>query len=219
MLKALLDKAFRKFEWNFRAFCLLAPNDATQTTWVSDANLFQTQAAGNANLVADIIAANSGVIHDSVYPFHSGTYLLHSYDFTTSTGTMDWFGAQAWIGYLNKTSHDGYNQTGSQMGELCYNELGGVAGENISNTHNANYNLFTNVQNSVYWSGSEYTFNPSYAWDFTGYGGQRYSAKGFQSFAWAVHPGDISAVPVPGAIWLFGSGLLGLFGINRRKTV
>ena len=105
------------------------------------------------------------------------------------------------------------------MGELCYNELGGVAGENISNTHNANYNLFTNVQNSVYWSGSEYTFNPSYAWDFTGYGGQRYSAKGFQSFAWAVHPGDISAVPVPGAIWLFGSGLLGLFGINRRKTV
>jgi hypothetical protein len=28
---------------------------------------------------------------------------------------------------------------------------------------------------------------------------------------------DISAVPVPGAIWLFGSGLLGLVGISRRK--
>ena len=29
--------------------------------------------------------------------------------------------------------------------------------------------------------------------------------------------GSISAVPVPAAIWLFGSGLLGLVGIARRK--
>lgn len=28
---------------------------------------------------------------------------------------------------------------------------------------------------------------------------------------------NISAVPVPTAVWLFGSGLLGLIGINRRK--
>ena len=27
-----------------------------------------------------------------------------------------------------------------------------------------------------------------------------------------------SVVPVPAAIWLFGSGLLGLVGISRRKT-
>ena len=29
-------------------------------TWASDANLFQTQAASNANLVSEIIAANGG---------------------------------------------------------------------------------------------------------------------------------------------------------------
>ena len=28
---------------------------------------------------------------------------------------------------------------------------------------------------------------------------------------------NISAVPVPAAVWLFGSGLLGLVGISRRK--
>jgi len=28
---------------------------------------------------------------------------------------------------------------------------------------------------------------------------------------------DVSAVPVPAAVWLFGSGLLGLIGIARRK--
>ncbi len=28
----------------------------------------------------------------------------------------------------------------------------------------------------------------------------------------------VSAVPLPGAVWLFGSGLLGLIGVARRKT-
>ena len=29
--------------------------------------------------------------------------------------------------------------------------------------------------------------------------------------------GDVSAVPVPAAVWLFGSGLMGLLGLARRK--
>jgi hypothetical protein len=207
-------------------------NDATNTTWVKDANLFQTQAAGNANLVADIIAANNGVIHDTPNGYDpSGTYTLTTADFTTSTGTMDWWGGQAWIGYLNKTSYDGYSnwalpttvpatfgfsQTGSQMGELFYNELGGVAGSSITTTHNANYNLFTNVQSYVYWSGSEYAPNPGYAWDFVpGNGDQDNSAKVGQLYAWAV----VSAVPVPAAFWLFGSGLMGLLGLRRRGNI
>ena len=36
-------------------------------------------------------------------------------------------------------------------------------------------------------------------------------------YAWAVQSGDISAVPVPAAVWLFGSGLIGLAGFDRRK--
>jgi hypothetical protein len=30
--------------------------------------------------------------------------------------------------------------------------------------------------------------------------------------------GDVSAVPVPAAVWLFGSGLLGLVGLARKKA-
>ena len=30
---------------------------------------------------------------------------------------------------------------------------------------------------------------------------------------------DVAAVPVPAAVWLFGSGLIGLVGIARRKKV
>ena len=28
---------------------------------------------------------------------------------------------------------------------------------------------------------------------------------------------NVSAVPLPGAIWLFGSGIIGLAGLARRK--
>jgi hypothetical protein len=33
-----------------------------------------------------------------------------------------------------------------------------------------------------------------------------------------LQPGVVNAVPVPAAVWLFGSGLLGLVGVARRKT-
>lgn len=32
-------------------------------------------------------------------------------------------------------------------------------------------------------------------------------------------PASITVVPLPAAIWLFGSGVLGLIGIARRKKV
>ena len=36
-------------------------------------------------------------------------------------------------------------------------------------------------------------------------------------FVFAIWSNNISAVPVPAAVWLFGSGLIGLIGIARRK--
>ncbi|MEQ1638592.1 MAG: PEP-CTERM sorting domain-containing protein [Methylococcales bacterium] len=31
-----------------------------------------------------------------------------------------------------------------------------------------------------------------------------------------MRPGDVAVVPVPPAVWLLGSGLLGLLGLRRR---
>ncbi len=207
-------------------------------TWAADANLFKTQAASNANLVTEIIAANGRVIYNTPnsYDGETGIYYLTSADFNTGTGAMTWFGAQAWAKNLTlggvtgwslpstPVEASGTNITSSQMGDLFYNQLGGAASTDIATTHNANYNLFTNVQSDVYWSGSEYAPDSDRAWIFvTDYGFQQYYLKDPQLelkiYAWAVRPGDVAAAPVPGAFWLFGSAMVGLMGLKRRGSI
>ena len=140
-------------------------------------------------------------------------------------GRMYWVDANSWAAGLNVGGVDGwrladtdpalsrYHQPGSEMGNLFYNVLGNTAGS-LSNT-----GPFSNVQSGYYWSATEYAPNTYYAWNF-------YMSNGFQGYAivesgngdaWAVQSGDVSAVPVPAAVWLFGSGLVGLIGVARRK--
>jgi len=47
-------------------------------SWASDANLFKTQAASNANLVSEIIAANGGVINDTANSYDGYVSTLNS---------------------------------------------------------------------------------------------------------------------------------------------
>ena len=116
---------------------------------------------------------------------------------------------------------EGAHCTGSEMGHLFYTELGGLSGVPITTTHNSFYNLFTNIPVNFpdYWSATNYAPDTRYAWIF-GFdtGGQAIDGTGRYYLAWAVHPGDVAAVPVPAAASLFGSGLLGLIGVARRKT-
>ena len=49
-------------------------------------------------------------------------------------------------------------------------------------------------------------------------GRQRGTGKTNGPLAWAVHTGDVSAVPIPAAVWLFGSGLIGLVSFARRNA-
>jgi len=78
--------------------------------------------------------------------------------------------------------------------------------------------VFSNVQQSFYWSGTEFAPG-SIEWNvfFFGSGSLRSFPKSDAIFAWAVRSGDVGAVPVPAAVWLFGSGLMGLLGLARRK--
>lgn len=97
------------------------------------------------------------------------------------------------------------------MGHLFYIDLGVTAGDPITSSTSSNYALFSNVKATSYWSDSEYAPSPNSAWFFYAFNGYQFNNyKYAQIYAWAVRPGDIAAVPVPGAVWLFGSGLMGV---------
>jgi hypothetical protein len=103
----------------------------------------------------------------------------------------------------------GFNCTGSELGHLFYSELGGVADTSITTTHDADYNLFSNVRSNIYWSNS---YDGSTAWFFhTGLGYQTAQSKTRLGFAWAVRSGDVAAVPEAEtyALMLAGLGLIG----------
>ena len=109
----------------------------------------------------------------------------------------------------------GYNCTGSEMGNLFYNVLGNTAGS-LTNS-----GPFSNVQSDYYWSATVHPTNTGAAGNFNMANGyQRYDNMALFNYAWAVHDGDVgeTVVPIPSAVWLFGSGLIGLIGLARRKT-
>jgi hypothetical protein len=159
---------------------------------------------------------------------------------TNTGGALTWVEATNWIAGMNSTDNGngyqgftgwrlpttlqpdsacsiapagdsrGFNCSGGEMGHLYYIE--GITASNPG--------LFSNVQSAYYWSGTE--FSASNAWRFSFDNGQQGTADKFsivlRSYAWAVHDGDIGVVPVPAAVWLFASGLLGLIGVTRRKS-
>lgn len=208
----------------------LVYSSVSDVTWTQDANLFKTLFTTNANLISQIVGSGT-TYDDPVY----GLQIIDANDFNTGNGQMSWWGAKAFVNYLNNVNYggssqwslptsnsiDGYNGTaGNELGQLFYSELGGTAGNNIPNS-----SAFNNEQAYAYWSGTEYEFNPRDAWfldtsENGGYQGhiRKDDTEGnFRTFyAWAVSPGQVSAVPVPSAVWLFGSGLIGLLGFIRR---
>ena len=147
-----------------------------------------------------------------------------------ANGAMNWDNANAWAAGLDVAGVTGwrlpdsdacsaYSCTGSEMGNLFYNVLGGSAVSPITTIHNANYDLFSNVQSGYYRSATENALNTELAWLFDMSNGYQlnYGGKVNSYYAWAVQTGDVSAVPVPAAVWLFGSGLIGLIGLAKRK--
>ena len=243
----------------------LVYSSISNITWTQDANLLGTleSTLGYSNAINAIIAANP-TINNTASPYDtpafSGHHTVSTSDFSLG-GFATWFGAQAFVGYLNSISYGGSNQwslpgwtdtgapdsqdsnNGTDMGynvnpssdplaQLYYGELNKTAYYNTSGNFQNGYGIFgnngaqvaggavgpfSNVQSSAYWLGTEYAPEPNFAWVFDSFsGGQSISIKTSQFNAWAVSPGQVSAVPVPGAVWLMGSGLLGLLGLKRR---
>ncbi|MHB8534053.1 MAG: Lcl domain-containing protein [Sulfuricaulis sp.] len=173
-------------------------------TWLADANYANTSGyiANGLNSWANAYTWATNLTVDGVSGWRLPTTVQPDATCSSQNAGTSW----------------GDNCTGSELGHLFYTELHGVAGQSILTTHNSFYNLFTNVQNDAYWSATEAAPDPGFAWGLNFSSGFQYGYNEADTYyAWAVHSGDVAVVPLPAAVWLFGSGLLGLIGIARRQ--
>jgi hypothetical protein len=153
-------------------------------------------------------------------------------------GYSDWRLASARLIGNDSTSFNGstdvsYNNTRSELGYLFF-ELGNKSLYSTAGVEGTDYGLrnttfidagtnqsvsFLNVENFDYWEAELYKRNSSKSWNFSTYWGLNgYYDNSNKFYAWAVRDGDVAAVPIPSAAWLFGSCLIGLAGVVRRKV-
>lgn len=207
-------------------------DDVLNVTWLQDANYSKTSgydADGKMNWAdANTWAANL-VYHDSVRNVDysdwrlptiapiNGTASSYNYTYATDGSSDNGYSITSpaselsYMYYVNLNLQPAFDSNGSITSTY------GIFG-NGTNGGQSDVGLVKDLQGFAYWSGSEYIQNPNYAWWVNfGLGRQGGYFKTSAYHAWAVRDGDVAAVPVPGAIWLFASAIAGMVGFNRRR--
>lgn len=191
---------------------------------------------------ADLIDYGNGMVYDNVANLtwlkDANLAMSSGYD---ADGLMTWAEAQVWAASLSvggvsgwrlptvtpvngssfnfDYSEDGSTDSGiniaglnSELGHMYYANLGNSAAGGLTNS-----GPFTNLQNFAYWSG---TANPSYTDEalhfFTAFGDQGSSPQVSEYYGWAVHSGNVAAIPEPQSAALLLTGL-GLLAYRRRQ--
>lgn len=169
-------------------------DDQLDITWVQDANINGTMDwdTANASAAALTIAGVSGWRLPSMDKNNDDTIV------DCATGTQS-------------------ACADNEYGHLFQYGAGTTRGDGVTASSPG---PFSNVQFNYYWSSTEYEPILDRAWVFhSGTGGQSFGNMTYGLFhGWAVQSGNAGVVPVPAAVWLFGSGLLGLIGVARKKA-
>ncbi len=149
-------------------------------------------------------------------------------------GQMNWDNAMGWVYFMNAERYkgyadwrlpttspavDGYNQAGSELGNMFFNLLGNKSdirpdGGFEDNPGLVNSGPFRNVQAS-YWSGSDINGFDSW-WFSTANGYQGSFDKTYGSYAWVVRDGDVASVPEPQSYLMMIAGI-GLLALALRR--
>lgn len=194
-------------------------DDVLDITWLQDANYAKTSGYHSTGMMTwDEANEWAGQLNYGGYDDWRLTFVLDHED-----GCED----SRICGYNVNTRDVETGVVFSEMAYMFHDNLGNLSRYDINETENADYGLrnkglFTNIESDYYWSGNDYASYSAVAWIFnTTEGGQTNFAKDAQGYAWAVRNGDasttVSSVPVPTAVWLFGSGLMGLIGLRKIK--
>ena len=144
-------------------------------------------------------------------------------------GMMSWYRSLAWADNLVFAGFDNWrlpkmpdpNTNAGEMGHLFYDELKNEYYKPLNNV-----GPFVNLSpdeyyaDHVYWSNTEYSVDPNYAWIFYfGSGAEGWYAtdqKDRDLMAWPVREGERSVpTPEPGILILLGISMASLAGLKR----
>jgi hypothetical protein len=198
---------------------------ALKITWLSDWNYAQTQyiatagAQGDADGKMNWAAANSWANGLTYAGFSDWRLPTITQPDPSCNNSFD-PGGGVGIQYF------GFGCTSGEMGHMFYVDLGRKPGESILTSpagtpqQAANFSLFSNVQSSVYWSGT--VLEPpgtNYAWRFIAFdGNQGLDDRDLAWYALAVRTGDvIASVPEPQSYSMLLLGLIVLLRKKRRE--
>ncbi|MCP5131863.1 MAG: DUF1566 domain-containing protein [Pseudomonadales bacterium] len=213
----------------------LVYDDVLDITWLQDANLAASKHFGVANINSNG-SMNLSVAEQWIEAMNTESYLNHS------SWRMPDVSPINGISFDTRESNNGSTDNGyggwstfSEMGYMYYVNLGnlGLCEPNGSGSTAScdvqdgwglnNTGIFSNIQpgsSEHYWTIDEFPFVGTYhVWGFDFYRGRQTGfTPGNDFFVWAVHNGDIGAVPIPAAAWLFASALLGLVALKHRHA-
>lgn len=183
-------------------------NDGSVLMWLQDANYAKT----------------SGYVSEAIYA-HEGRMFWST--------AMKWADDLEYAGYrdwrlprADPLCNTYFNCENSELGNLFYQELGGVAGQSILSSSDPDLALFVNIQDYHYWTSTDYPGSDDKHWAYYFYmanGGQSGSRTGdvpghaSEFYAWAVR-----VVPEPISSVLFMTGTATFIGrhyIKRKKKL
>ncbi len=139
-------------------------------------------------------------------------------DITLNGYTVDWVDDTWRMPSINGTEAWGYDANTTEIGHLFYDELGLSSGPTTVEQLNAT-NFDHLIPTAYFFSEKVWDSYAYFSWFFAmGNGGQNVCDIDGAQYGLAIREANVSAVPVPGAVWLLGSGLIGLLGIRRPRN-
>lgn len=214
-------------------------DDVLDITWLADANLAATQNFGVSFIRDGAMAFNNAYTWLNAMNSYEGAGYLGFNDWRLPSSSPVDGVAFSDILSINGSTDTSYNisavnsaypdTTVSELSYMFYNNLSNQGSVDVSGQSNdcravapdfclSNTGPFSNLQAADYWIGTplETGFHRAARFDFR-YGLQNLSTNPVNHYVWAVRDGDVTVVPLPAAVWLFGSGLIGLVGFAKRK--